>query len=417
MGRRLPLRTVSASVRRLTIGLALAVGMALGAGLLSLLTFGPHAGVTTAAILAPVGVATVAVIELWIARRAHLGSVARQLRLAGAIVVGQLLLSAGLFAALMTSSTQDAVFIAVVAVYAGALGAWGARTVARRMLSDLDALGGGLRAIAGGRRDISQRVGGGDELARLAAELEGVAVRLGEEEHAHLTAEDARRDLIRSVSHDLRTPITSLRLLSDALDDDLVDAPTRREYVSRMGTHVRALGGLIDDLFELSRLESGQITWTMEQVALGELVHETVEAMRPEAEARSVSVLAELPGELQFARANPEQIQRVLFNLIHNAIRHTPADGSVTVCARPARGEVEIEVADTGEGIPEPERERMFTPFVQGTGRSARSDGSAGLGLAIARAIVEAHGGRIWMADAAVGTRVRFSLPRAAHTA
>jgi len=417
VGRRLPVRAVSASARRLAIGLALAVGMAVGAGLLSLLTFGTHAGVTTTAILAPVGVATVLVIEGLIARRSHLGSVARQLRLAGVIVVGQLLLSAGLFAALMTSSAQDALFVAVVAAYAGALGAWGARTVARRMLSDLDAVGAGLRAIAGGRRDISVRVGGGGELAQLAGELETVAARLGEQERAHRLAEDARRDLIRSVSHDLRTPITSLRLLSDALDDDLVDATTRREYVSRMGTHVRALGGLIDDLFELSRLESGQITWTMEQVGLAELVHETVEAMRPEADARSVSMLAELSGELQFARANPEQIQRVLFNLIHNAIRHTPADGSVTVRARPTRNEVEIEVADTGEGIPAPERERMFTPFVQGAGRSARSDGSAGLGLAIARAIVEAHGGRIWMADAQVGTRVRFSLPGAGHTA
>ncbi len=401
----------------MTVGLALAVGMALGAGLLSLLTFGTHAGVTTAAILASVGVASVVVIEALIARRAHLGSVARQLRLTGAIVVGQLLLSAGLFAALMTSSAQDALFMAVVAVYAGALGAWGARTVTRRVLSDLAALGGGLRAIAGGQRDIRLRVEGKDERARLTVELQSVAARLGEEERAHRVAEDARRNLIRSVSHDLRTPITSLRLLSEALDDDLVDAPTRREYVSRIGTHVRALGGLIDDLFELSRLESGQITWTMEQVGLAELVHETVEAMRPEAEARSVSMLAELSGDLPPARANPEQIQRVLFNLIHNAIRHTPADGSVTVRARPAPGEVEIEVADTGEGIPAPERERMFTPFVQGAGRSARSDGSAGLGLAIARAIVEAHGGRIWMADGAVGTRVRFSLPGAGHTA
>jgi signal transduction histidine kinase len=101
----------------------------------------------------------------------------------------------------------------------------------------------------------------------------------------------------------------------------------------------------------------------------------------------------------------------VLFNLIQNAIRHTPPDGSVVVRAQPAEAGVEIEVADTGEGIPGSDRERVFEPFVQGPGREARSDGSAGLGLAIARAIVEAHGGEIWLEDAFVGTRVRFSLP------
>jgi len=109
----------------------------------------------------------------------------------------------------------------------------------------------------------------------------------------------------------------------------------------------------------------------------------------------------------------------VLFNLIQNAIRHTPADGSVTVRAASADGSVEIEVADTGEGIPAGDRERVFEPFVQGADRSARTDGSAGLGLAISRAIVEAHGGRIWVvADDGVGptagARVRFSLPREA---
>jgi signal transduction histidine kinase len=135
--------------------------------------------------------------------------------------------------------------------------------------------------------------------------------------------------------------------------------------------------------------------------------------MRAHAEAGAVRVATELPDGGTVARTNPEQLQRVLFNLLQNAIRHTPPDGSVVVRAETRDSVVEIEVADTGEGIPAADRARIFDPFVQGAARAARSGGSAGLGLAIARAIVEAQGGRIWIEDSNVGTRVRFSVPRA----
>jgi signal transduction histidine kinase len=236
--------------------------------------------------------------------------------------------------------------------------------------------------------------------------------QLREEEAGRDQSEAARRDLIASVSHDLRTPITSLRLLADAIGDDIVeDAETRRAYLRRMGTHIDALGVLIDDLFELSRLEAGDINWTREQVPLQELVGETVEAMRAQAEAKGVAVVSEVPVTLKPAQANPEKLQRVLFNLIQNAIRHTPADGSVVVRAESVPAGIEFEVADTGDGIAPEERERVFTAFYRGGTDAARTSPGAGLGLAVSRAIVEAHGGRIWLADAAVGTRVRFILP------
>lgn len=147
---------------------------------------------------------------------------------------------------------------------------------------------------------------------------------------------------------------------------------------------MHALSALSEDLFELSPLESGDIRWTMERVMLDELMHETIDAIRPHAEAGAVAVHAELAPRLAAARANPEQIQRVLFNLIQNAIRHTPADGSVVVRATPAaEGAIEIEVADTGPGIAGDERGHVFEPFFQGTGHSARSDDGTGLGLAI----------------------------------
>jgi signal transduction histidine kinase len=181
-----------------------------------------------------------------------------------------------------------------------------------------------------------------------------------------------------------------------------------------METHIRALSALIDDLFELSRLEAGDVQWTLEQVRVETLVQETVAAMSAEAQAKGVAVRCELPGGLAPAHANPEKVQRVLFNLIQNAIRHTPADGSVTVRARTAGIGVEIEVADTGDGIAPADRARVFDPFFRAGSDAARTHSGAGLGLAISRAIVEAHGGRIWLVPADEGTRVRFVLPSAA---
>jgi len=400
--------------RSLLAGVLVALGTALAGTLVCFAAYGSHAGWTCLAILAPVGLLTVLVVERFLAVRARLGGMRRQLAVGGAIVVGQLLLAAGLFVALMTHAAPDALFTAVLAIYAGIVGAWSARTIARGVLGDIEELRRGLRAVADGQREPRITTAGGDELALVAGDIEALAANLRREELTRATLEDARRQLLAAISHDVRTPLTSLRLLSAALADDLVDGPTRLEYVSRIGVHVRAISALIDDLFELSRLEAGDISWTMERVPLEELVLETVDAMRAQAEAGSVSMHAELTNDLEAARANPEQIQRVLFNLIQNAIRHTPADGSVTVRATGAADAVEVEVVDTGQGIPPAERERVFDAFVQGSDRVSRSDGSAGLGLAISRAIVEAHGGRIWIEDGSIGTTIRFSLPAAA---
>jgi signal transduction histidine kinase len=223
-------------------------------------------------------------------------------------------------------------------------------------------------------------------------------------------AEEMRRKLVADVSHDLRTPIASLRLLVEAVDDEVVDEETRRRYLATMRTQIGSLSTMIDDLFELSRLEAGEIDWSMRQVELAMLVDETVAAMRPEARSRHVDLRAQLGDEPLSARADPERIQRVLFNLIRNAIHHTPADGSVTVRAEALPDAIEVEVADTGEGIPAADRAYVFEPFNRGSDSSRSGDG-AGLGLAISRAIVETHGGRIWIAPAETGTRVRFSLP------
>ena len=241
-----------------------------------------------------------------------------------------------------------------------------------------------------------------------AAVATGLAVRQTMEERMRRQVEEARRGLVAAASHDLRTPLASLRLLVEAIDDG-VAGEDRDRYLREIRTHVAVLSDLIDDLFELSRIEAGDISWTMRRVELGELIGDTVAAFRTSAEERGVHLAAELPPGKVVAEADAEKVQRVLFNLIQNAIRHTPTDGSVTVRAKGGPGGVEVEVADSGEGIPSGEGERVFEAFYRGE-RSRNEDG-AGLGLAISRAIVEAHGGRIWLEDAHPGTRVRFTLP------
>ena len=338
----------------------LGVGAAALGALVIAVVYSAEDGVWTFLLLAGLAAIGLVAAHVAAAQRHQVGGPRKQVKLALAIAIAFLFVALAVGAALMFVSAHDALFVAVLAAFAGVVAARAAQLVAGGAMDD---------------------------------------------------AESARRHLVAAVSHDLRTPITSLRLLAEAIGDDILDEDDRRRYSMQMITHLKALSGLIDDLFELSRLEAGEISWSMERVRVAELVGETVDAMRVQGEARNVTVRAELdPGALT-ARADPEQVQRVLFNLIQNAIRHTPADGSVVVRALPSASGVEIEVADTGEGISDEDRQKVFEPFFRGGSEQARTRTGAGLGLAIARAIVESHGGRIWLEEAKAGTRVRFSLP------
>jgi signal transduction histidine kinase len=381
--------------------LAVALLAALAASAAAALALGGDAGPDTFVLLAPLGLLGVAAGHVLVARRASLGGLRRQFSALALLVVAQAAIVVAVFVVRMFVSGHDAFLTAMLVGWAATLGLWVAYLLAARAMGDVEAIRATLAAVALGRRDVRTGVGGRGELADLAADVDGMISRLDGEERA-------RSALVAAVSHDLRTPVTSLRLLGEAIEDGVVDGATAEEYVARMATHVRVLGELIDDLFELSRLESGELRWSMEQVALGELVEEAVEAMRPQAAASSVDVRAVLDAGDPLAIGDRARLQRVLFNLIQNAVRHTPPDGAVTVRAERVDDGVEIEVADTGAGIPAEERLRVFDAFHRLD--PARSDGGAGLGLAISRAIVEAHGGRIWVADSDRGTRVRLRL-------
>jgi len=311
---------------------------------------------------------------------------------------------------LMFVSNHDALIVSAIVLAAALVALRAARVASSGVVREVGAIRDALTAVGEGERETRVHAGAAAELSEVADAAARMIEQLREEEKRRDAADAARRNLVASISHDLRTPLASLRLMLAAIEDGVVDEDSRDRYLATMHTHVGALGSLVDDLFELSRLDAGDLEWSIRQVELPQLVDEAVAAMRVGAEAKGVAVAADVRPLPRPARADPERLQRVLFNLIENAIRHTPADGSVTVRAEPAGDWVEIEVADTGIGVPAEDRERLFEPFVRGTS-NGEHDAGAGLGLALSRAIIEAHGGRIWLADTKAGTRVRFVIP------
>jgi signal transduction histidine kinase len=365
----------------------------------------------TIAILLPAGLLALALAQLADGGRLPLPTLHHRFELGVAIALGQLLAAFAIGAAVMFVSPHDAWMTVAILLFAAVVATRAAQLLLRGVVRDVQAVRAGLHAVERGEREIEIEATSGRELEDLARTANRMIAALAAEERARDTADAARRQVIAAVSHDLRTPLSALALLTQALEDELVDPATARRYLHTMGGHVRTLGALIDDLFELACLDAGEVAWSTGAVDLAALVGETCELVRPTTEAAGVSLQAELPADLAPAQANAEQLRRVLLNLLQNAIRHTPRDGSVAITAAAVNGAVEVEVADSGTGIAPEDRPHVFEPFYRGGGDAARSGPGSGLGLAIARAIVEAHGGRIWLTDGIGGTRVRFSLP------
>lgn len=374
---------------------------------------GAHAVTLTSAILLPVGLVALLLAHAADAGRLRMSTLSHRFQLGIGLALGQLLAALMIGAAVMFVSPDDAWTTAGILLFAAVIAARAVQVLLRDVVADVGSVSRGLHSVGQGEREVHVEARSGKELSDLADSANTMIETIRSEERSRDEADAARRQVIAAVSHDLRTPLTSLQLLAQALDDDLVDPATARTYVKTMVSNVRALGTLVDDLFEFSRLNAGDFAWTTEAVPLAGIVAEMLEAIRLEAEARRVAVRAEIASDLHPARANPEQLGRVLANLLTNAIRHTPPDGSVLVRAHQRDGSAEIEVSDTGEGIAAADQPRVFEPFYRGGGEAARTSSGSGLGLAIARTIVEAHGGRIWLAEARTGTRICFTLPLA----
>ncbi|RIK41711.1 MAG: PAS domain-containing sensor histidine kinase [Chloroflexi bacterium] len=225
-----------------------------------------------------------------------------------------------------------------------------------------------------------------------------------------------RQDFISNISHELRTPLASLRALVDTLADGaLDDPPAAQRFLQRMAIEVDALAQMTEELFELARIESGQAPLRLRAMPAADVIGLGAERLRPQAERANLTLQIDLSGDLPEVVVDPDRVQQVVTNLLHNAIKFTPAGGTIRVsaCAEANAGEILVTVQDTGAGIAPDDLPRIFERFYKAD--RARSSGGAGLGLAIAKHIVQAHGGRIWVESTpGKGSTFCFSLPRAA---
>lgn len=331
---------------------------------------------------------------------ARLRSVRRQV-VAVALTSVVLPLGAVMAGGAVMFSTHDAVVLAslIAAGSAALVGSW---LIWRRLVADLNAL-----------RDMAQRLAAGDLAARVPEtgprEVRAMAAAFNEMASRLEELHDARTRLVSWASHDLRAPITALRAMIEAAQDGVVDS---ERYLATMSDRVRVLDTMVDDLFQLARLDAGGLALDLRAASVSTIVDDAVSCLHAVAAARGVTIVAEIADALPEVRCAPDHVQRVLDNLLVNAVRHTASEGLVAVRVRPhPPDEIEVSVEDDGVGLSSEALGRMFDHFWRGDPARGQDDAGAGLGLAIARGLVRAQGGQIWAENMpGGGARVAFTL-------
>jgi signal transduction histidine kinase len=307
----------------------------------------------------------------------------------------------------LASVNRTLLLIAVVAGLGAVLLILG---LSRRILAPVEALTAAVRRMEAG--DLSQRVEvtSRDEIGELAQAFNSMADGLAR-------FEELRRNMVTDVAHELRTPLSNIRGYLEALQDGVIEP--ERGIIDSLHGEAMLLNHLVDDLQDLSLAEAGHLKLERQPVALADIVDRAVEAVRPRVEAERVTVQVDLPEDL-LVDVDPQRMGQVLRNLLENALTHTPPDGEIAIAARaacpePGRREgqwVEVSVRDTGSGIAAEDLPYVFERFYRADKSRSRATGGAGLGLAIARQLVEAHGGRIWVESTErEGSTFTFALP------
>lgn len=276
----------------------------------------------------------------------------------------------------------------------------------RQIISPLRALSQSARAIAEG--DLGQRVviHSDDEIGQVARSFNRMAESLAE-------ADVQRRNMMADIAHELRTPLTVVQGSLEALMDGVYDLTT--ENVAGIHKQTVVLTRLVADLRDLALAEAGQLRLERKPVSLVDVIAQVSEGLEIQAHEKEVTIKAEVAANLPQVQADEQRITQVLFNLISNALRHTPAGGTVTVSAELREDRVLVSVRDTGSGIPPEDLPHVFERFYRADRSRTRSTGGSGLGLTIAKQIVEAHGGKIWTQSwLGAGSTFAFSLPLSA---
>jgi len=275
----------------------------------------------------------------------------------------------------------------------------------RRVVAPVRAMSVATQRIADGQYDERVDVKGDDELAQLAAHFNQMAEKLDQ-------VESMRRRLIGDVSHELRTPLTVIKGSVEGLMDGIL--PANEETFQQIHKEADRIYHLVDDLQELSRVEARAYQLDIQPLDVSSLVKTITKRLTPVAEEKRISLTFSLPSDLPYVLADEGRAIQILTNLVGNALKYTPEDGTVDVSAKRLNGDVHLSVHDTGIGIPPEHLKHIFNRFYRvDKSRSRQSGGGSGIGLTIARFLVEAHGGRIWAESAGEGdgSTFNFTLP------
>ena len=319
----------------------------------------------------------------------------------------------------MFISHHDRNVLWIVLAGAGAVGVVLAVVLGRRVTAASRSVGEMVRRLGDGSGAAGFAVGrrptaAPGELAALAAELNLTSAKLAEAQAQAEALERSRRELVAWVSHDLRTPLAGVRAMVEALEDRIVDDPaTVARYYATMRREIDRLAGLVNDLFELSRIQSGSLALDIESVTLDDLVGDAVAGAAIAASAKGIDLRGEVGEPSPVVELSTPEMVRVVRNLLDNAIRHTPPGGVVVITAGldPHGDAAEVSVQDACGGIPERDLDSVFEMAYRGDAARTPGDGGGGLGLAVARGLVEAHHGEISVNNEGPGCRFTVRLP------
>lgn len=255
------------------------------------------------------------------------------------------------------------------------------------------------------------------EFQRLAEQFNRMTGKLNESFGQIRSAEASRKELVANVSHDLRTPMASIQAFVEALQDDVIaDKPTFERYLQTIRLETGRLDALIQELFKLSQLDAGGTEFVPERYHVDHLLVDGLQSLAFQLEEKSLQVEVDLPDRLPPVAIMPQEMKRVLANILDNAIRHSPAGGMIDIQVEHVSDQfVRLSVADQGHGIEEGDKERIFDRFYRADPSRTRASGGAGLGLAIAKSIIELHGGVIgvenYKDEVGYGSRFWFTMP------
>ncbi len=322
--------------------------------------------------------------------RAFLSSViAGAVALLNVIIVGRLM---------FVSTEHDLNLLLTLVIFSAVITAFFSFSVAATVAGRIENIATAIRLLAHGAFATRLAPNGNDEVARLSEDVDLLAARLQAADDQRAALDRERRELTAAISHDLRTPLASLRAMTEALNDGIVDEPAEiRRYYATMRREIERLSGMIDDLFELSQLDAGALKLERLPICVQDIAAEVVDAMQAAARLAGVELILNVDSSPPEIEVDGGRIERAIGNLVRNALEHTPGGGRVLVSVAATNGNVDLRVADSGSGIAPSDLPHVWERFYRADtsrGRNGNGDG-AGLGLAITRGIVEAHGGSV----------------------